>query len=173
MHMNIRKAELANASSIAVLSIEVWTGTYLRYGIGAFFADYILTEFTPSRTRALINDPQQNIWVAAGEDGIFGVVRLSSQATGPAAVCSDWEIATLYVQPRHHGKGIGKLLLDTAITHAHAHGAPSVWLITNSENTPAIEFYLARGFRQIGETHFRIADERYLNNLYVYAGEHS
>lgn len=46
-------------------------------------------------------------------------------------------------------------------------GAGSVWLTTNAENDPAIAFYLALGFEKVGETHFRIQDRSYLNNVYA------
>ncbi len=166
--MTLRRAQSSDASSIAVLSIEVWTGTYLKQGINAFFAEYILGEFTSAKTAALIADPTQFMLVSINEDGSDGVVRLSAQSPGPVKGCSEWEIATLYVQPRHHGKGIGKRLLSAAFKHAHSQGAASVWLTTNAENTPAIKFYHAQGFKQIGETHFRIDDEAYLNNVYSY-----
>ena len=165
----IRSAQITDAPSIAVLSVEVWTGTYLKRGIGAFFADYVLDEFTSAKTKALIHDPRQHIWVAWAEDGIVGVLRLTSDACGPVAECSDWEIAKLYVQPRHHGKEYGTHLLEKAFSHAKSNGASSVWLATNAENIPAIQFYLAQGFNQIGETHFSISDEAYLKNVYAYA----
>lgn len=43
--------------------------------------------------------------------------------------------------------------------------AEMAWLATNSQNTPAIGFYLAQGVRQVGETDFRIGDQAYLNNV--------
>jgi diamine N-acetyltransferase len=164
--MTIRRATNTDASSIAVLCAEVWSGTYLRHGISAFFADYVLETFTAANTRALIHDPAQFTLVSQNAEGIDGVMRLSSDSAGPVEGCSMWEIATLYVQPRHHGKGIGQRLLKGAITRAGAQGAASVWLTTNAENTPAIAFYDAQGFTQIGETHFMISDQKYLNNVY-------
>lgn len=76
------------------------------------------------------------------------------------------EIATFYVQPRHHGKGIGKRLLSAAFAHCRDAGEKSLWLATNAENAPAIAFYLAQGFDQVGETSFCIEDKAYLNNVY-------
>ena len=130
--MTLRPAQPADASSIAVLSIEVWTGTYLRDGVSPFFADFILDEFTVPKTKALIDDPTQNIWISCQGDGIDGVVRLSSNSDADHGGDSNWEIVTLYVQPRHHDNGIGKRLLQTAFHHARAQGARSVWLTTNA-----------------------------------------
>lgn len=167
--MVLRTATRTDASSIAAISIEVWIGTYLKRGVGAFFADYALAEFTTEKTRALIDDPDQFILVSENAEGIDGVIRVSSNSPAPVPGCSDTEIATLYVQPRHHGKGIGKRLLSAALDHCRAASVGSVWLATNAENGPAIAFYLANGFDHVGETHFRIEDQAYLNNVYRFS----
>ncbi|WP_322896072.1 MULTISPECIES: GNAT family N-acetyltransferase [unclassified Yoonia] len=166
--MILRKPTTSDASSIAAISIEVWIGTYLKRGVNAFFADYALSEFTPSKIEKLIPDPDQFILVSENAEGIDGFIRLSSASKAPVPGCSEMEISTFYVQPRHHGKGIGKRLLDAELQHCREKGIESVWLTTNAENDPAIAFYLARGFEQVGETHFRIGDQGYLNNVYSY-----
>ena len=86
-------------------------------------------------------------------------------ASHPVDGLSDLEIVTFYVQHRHQGKGIGSALLDIAIDYMREKGRPSIWLTTNSENTPAIDFYLAKGFRQVGVTDFRIGDQAYPNQV--------
>ncbi len=164
--MSLRPARPCDASSIAALSIEVWLGAYLKRGVGAVFADYALATFTPANAERFIADPAEFVLVSQNAEGIDGYIRLTSGSPAPVAGCSDLEIATLYVQPRHHGRGLGSRLLEAGLAHARSLAAGSVWLTTNAENTPAIAFYLARGFEKLGETHFRIADQGYLNNLY-------
>jgi len=164
--MTLRMAQASDASSIAAISIEVWIGTYLKRGVNAVFADYALGEFTVAKTRALIADPKQFIVVSQRVEGIDGFIRLTQDSPAPVSGCSDVEISTFYVQPRHHGTGIGQKLLGAAVAQCAKMGTASVWLSTNAENDPAIGFYLANGFEQVGETHFRIADKAYLNNVY-------
>ncbi len=165
--MSLRTAVEGDASSIAALSIEVWLGTYIKHGINAFFADYALAEFTAPKIEALISDPHEYIVVSENDEGIDGVIRVSHGKVAPVPGCSDTEISTLYVQPRHHGNGVGKRLLHAAQLHCREQGTQSVWLATNSENAPAINFYLSQGFVHVGHTHFRLQDRAYLNNVYV------
>lgn len=165
--MTLRRATQSDASSLAAIAIEVWIGTYLKKGVSAFFADYALETFTPAKMRALLRDPGEFILVSENDEGIDGFIRVSRASPAPVPGCSDVEIATFYVQPRHHGKGIGKRLLAAALEHCAKMGAGSVWLTTNAENDPAIAFYLALGFEKVGETHFRIQDRSYLNNVYA------
>lgn len=173
--MPLRPPHISDASSIAAISIEVWISTYLKRGVNGFFADYALSTFTTEKTAQLIADPAQFILVSENQDGLDGFIRLTADSPAPippsipasAKGAYNTEIATLYVQPRHHNTGIGRNLLRAALAHCRAKGMASVWLTTNAENAPAIAFYLAQGFTQIGETHFRIGDAAYLNNVYA------
>ena len=166
--MTLRAPDISDASSIAAISIVVWVGTYLKRGVNRFFADYVLEQFTTAKIAALIDDADRFILVSDNAEGIDGFICIASSSAAPVDGCSDMEIATFYVQPRHHGKGIGKRLLNAALDHCRAQNAKSVWLTTNAENDPAIAFYLSQGFEKVGETHFRIGGEAYLNNVYAY-----
>lgn len=164
--MNFRIAQPSDAPILAAISIEVWIGTYIRRGVNVFFAEYALSEFKSDKFRALIEDRNEHIIVSENEDGLDGFIRVSHGKEAPVANCSSMEISTLYVQPRHHGRGLGKLLLEQGLYYARNNGTPSVWLTTNSENTPAIAFYLKQGFEKVGTTHFRIQDQAYLNDVF-------
>jgi diamine N-acetyltransferase len=161
----IRKAEERDASSMAAVSIEVWLNTYLRQGVSAFFADYVLSEFTAQKLRNAIADPDLAIWVSENRIGIDGFVTVCSTATPPLASCSRLEIATLYVQPRHQASGRGAALLHCALDHCRRMGGESAWLKVNAENGRAINLYLRHGFVRVGTTHFVIADRAYENHV--------
>lgn len=78
--MTLRKANVSDASSIAAISIEVWIGTYLKRGVSAFFADYALDEFTPSKIERLISDSSQHIVVSENEQASmvsFGYLQIA------------------------------------------------------------------------------------------------
>ena len=164
MTLRIRDALPSDASSLAAISMEVWIGTYLRRGVNAFFADYALREFTSQRFEAIMSS-NDHLIVSENEDGIDGFIRVSFESPAPSPSMAQTEIKTLYVQPRHHGKGIGKRLLQAALAICAAKDVETVWLSVNSENSTALEFYRANGFVTIGQTHFRIDDQAYLNEV--------
>ena len=166
--MNLRPATLSDASSLAALSIEVWVGTYLRRGVNGFFADFVLSDLTPTKFETLLADPNEHFVVSQNIDGIDGYVRLTSGRAHPDGVGSDTEITTLYVQPRHHGVGIGAGLLHRALTICDERGVGQPWLMVNAENDRAIAFYRRHGFVETGQTHFRINDQGYLNCVMSY-----
>ena len=164
--MKFRTGQPSDAAALAAISIEVWLGTYIRKGVNTFFAEFALNEFTTPKLSALLNDPNEHVIVAENQDGIDGFIRLSQGKGAPVSGCSTMEISTLYVQPRHHGRGLGKALLEQGLIYARSVGAPSVWLTTNSENAPAIAFYLKQGFERVGTTHFTIQDQAYPNDVF-------
>ena len=169
----IRKAEERDASSLAAVSIEVWLNTYLRQGVSAFFADYVLAEFTAQKFRNAIADPDLAIWVSDNRIGIDGFVTVRSTATPALAGCSRLEIATLYVQPRHQSGGRGAALLDCALDHCRSLKSESAWLKVSVENGRAIDFYRRHGFIRIGATDFVIADKAYENHVMAIDLRHS
>ena len=163
--LHLRTATKFDASSLAPLSIEVWLGTYLRRGVTKFFADFVLSRFSTARFEMMIEDDREWLCLSQNDDGIDCYIRITTDVSGPIEGCGTTEISTLYVQPRHHGQGIGKALLMRVLEQCRTSGAETVWLKTNAENTPAIGFYLAMGFKQIGVTPFHIQNEAYENKV--------
>ncbi|WP_320198318.1 GNAT family N-acetyltransferase [Agrobacterium sp. rho-13.3] len=163
--MHFRHALIRDASSLAAISMEVWIGTYLRNGVNKFFADYALSEFTTAKFEAIIANDRENIIVSENDDGIDGFVRIAFDSPAPIPGCSATEIKTLYLQPRHHGRGIGKGLLNEGVNRCADRKADAVWLTVNAQNASAIRFYAAQKFETIGRTHFRIGDQTYPNEV--------
>lgn len=159
----IRRAKPDDASSMAAIGMEVWLNTYLRDGVNAFFADYALHHFTKTNFQAILKDDSSTVWVSEHGVGIDGYLVLSSGRPAPAPGCSDLEIETLYVRPRHQGLGTGARLLDVATKFGAEAGYENIWLTVNAENDRALAFYLAKRFVRVGETHFQIGEARYPN----------
>lgn len=148
--------------------MEVWLGTYLRHGISGFFADYVFDALTPDRFRDHLASPCETFIVSQNREGIDGFIRVTEGPEPPEGQGSSVEIATLYVQPRHHGRGIGQALLQAGVQVAADLGASQPWLTTNAENTAAIAFYRRQGFEVTGQTFFKIGGEAYPNVVLTY-----
>ena len=61
---------------------------------------------------------------------------------GPAGALYD-----IVVDPAHRGGGVGRQLLDAALTWLAARGAPRVLLSTAEQNEPAQRLFVRAGFR--------------------------
>jgi GNAT superfamily N-acetyltransferase len=67
---------------------------------------------------------------------------------------STFEVSKMAVTESHKGKGIGKMLLDAAITRAKTKNVQSLILYSNTTLIPAITMYRKFGFREIPKTDF-------------------
>jgi ribosomal-protein-alanine N-acetyltransferase len=67
------------------------------------------------------------------------------------AIAGEAEVLTLAVSPRLRRSGIGRGLLDKAITHARQEGATALFLEVSVANTPALALYESAGFTTIGQ----------------------
>lgn len=74
---------------------------------------------------------------------------------GPAGVLHD-----LVVAPSQRGQGVGRLLLDAAITALKARGAPRVVLSTANQNEAAQHLFARAGFRRTMIEMTRELDDR-------------
>ena len=132
--MLIRPSISKDASSLALLSLEVWSTTYLRRGINAFFAEYALEEFSRPGFEAVLCDPFEILLVAEKNRLVQGYIRLALNSNCGLESTGVAEIKTLHVRPRHHHRGIGKAVLQAGLAALEAAGHTRPWLMVNAQN---------------------------------------
>jgi ribosomal-protein-alanine N-acetyltransferase len=67
------------------------------------------------------------------------------------AVAGEAEILTLAVAPAARGKGVGRALLEAAMTKAKALGAETMFLEVGADNPAALALYAGLGFAKVGD----------------------
>jgi ribosomal protein S18 acetylase RimI-like enzyme len=95
---------------------------------------YLPEVHTEAETHAWVAEvmlPQQEVWVAESE----------GQVTGYAALHEGW-LEHLYIAPQHQGRGVGRALLDLAMSR----NPGGLQLYAFQRNDRARQFYEARGF---------------------------
>lgn len=81
------------------------------------------------------------VWEVAGEVvGFYRAVRHPGRARHVAL------LGTLAVDPRHHGRGVGRAMIGDALTHLRDEGALRIELFAESDNPRALRFYQSLGF---------------------------
>ncbi|MDV3348350.1 N-acetyltransferase [Leptolyngbyaceae cyanobacterium CCMR0082] len=84
----------------------------------------------------------------AKEEGLFDgqlfVAEVDNVIQGFVAYTNE-ELTWLYVDPKFYRKGVGRALVQ----HAVANSAPTMAIELLEGNTPALELYLAEGFKVI------------------------
>jgi ribosomal protein S18 acetylase RimI-like enzyme len=111
------------------------------------------SERTPERYAAFLgsqlDDPDAVLLVAESDARVVGYAfaRIEDydwmMLRGPAGMVHD-----LVVDPGHRGGGVGRVLLDAALSHLASRGAPRVVLSTAERNDGAQRLFERLGFRR-------------------------
>lgn len=107
-----------------------------EYGYGAFL-------------KSQLTEPDVIVLVAEQEGEVIGYAYAAIEGwdymalRGPAGVLHD-----IVVDPGQRGQGIGRMLLDAALTAIKTRGAPRVVLSTANKNEAAQRLFAEAGFRR-------------------------
>ena len=140
INFEVRRAEFADASSMARVHVDTWRETYRGLMSDAVLDDPGLLSRRERFWAAALTDPQysQNIAaVASRDDTLIGI-----SMSGPSLdVDEPWQLYVLYAYAGFHGSGVGAALLNAVIDKT----APAVLWVADP-NPRAQAFYRKNGF---------------------------
>jgi N-acetylglutamate synthase-like GNAT family acetyltransferase len=103
-----------------------------------------------AKDREILNDPANSILLKGGQ--IF-VAYAGAEAVGCVALIpmkdGVYELSKMAVSPHLRGRGLGRRLLQHAITQARTLGASSLFLGSNTRLNDAVHLYESVGFRHV------------------------
>jgi len=148
--MNVRPANWAqDADGIRAIDTSFTTDRVYRFGRekGGFgFALPLLTRVPLTKSYPLPQaDPGEGAFVAELDGEVTGFAQVEPPGWNGRA-----SVTHLYVSAPWRGRGFGAALLDALAERARAAGARCLWIETQNVNYPAVQFYLAHGFRLCG-----------------------
>lgn len=165
--VRIRGAHGEDSNRLAVLATQVWLDTYATEGITGDIAQYVLSELTPEKYLAALNDPATHLFVAEHGESLVGLATVKFGVPCPTGASAAAELQTLYVQEHFAGRGVGKLLLQAAEAKAREHAGSALWLTVNAKNARAIAFYARQGYAKVGTAYFVLGEGRHENHVLI------
>jgi GNAT superfamily N-acetyltransferase len=143
--MFVRTASERDLDVIKALLAETWHATYdAIYGVER--VDAIAAEWhSLASLKERLNRPNSEFLVADDGKQIAGMAFAAATADSNVVM-----LHQLYVRPQMQGAGIGRLLLNE-IEQCFPE-ARILRLEVEEANAPAVRFYLASGFVQVGAT---------------------
>lgn len=148
MPITLRPARVADAPTLAAIERDVFPDPW---SVDAF--------------RSSLRAAAARVTVAESAGEVIGYAVL-------LAAADEAELANLAVVPEARGRGIGRRLLDAALSAAAEAGARAVYLEVRASNTVAQRLYAASGFVPVGRRrgYYRDPDEDALVMRRVAAG---
>jgi len=141
--VNIRSARPGDARRIATIHCVAAIAAY----VDIFPPDGTkpTTDSLEPGWRALIDDPDVDVFVATAGQDLIGSVVLQPDDDVPAKLL----LKRLYVEPSHWHLGIGSALHDHALAQARRRGAPKLNLWVLEHNERARTMYEHRGWQLV------------------------
>lgn len=126
LSVQIRPATLADLN--ALVTLEAATFDYSQMGRASF--------------RRLLQSNTAHIHVATGSDNqLLGYYLLLTRSNSKR-----WRLYSIATSAQARGMGLGRALLEHAISYARAHGASALSLEVKTDNSAAIALYQALDF---------------------------
>lgn len=149
--ITVRKAGLADAKDLTNILIESWQAAF----VGIMSDEMIKNCTVPENCEKMMED------ILCSERGTFYLGLLDEKPCGELFWCANEgensaEILALHSIKESWGTGLGKALVEQAITDIKESGMKSLYLWAFKENKRACKFYEKCGFTHSGEE--RVSD---------------
>jgi ribosomal protein S18 acetylase RimI-like enzyme len=153
--MKIRPVAEGELPALAALAKRTWLAAFG----GSVSSEEAAIEVEQTRSedyfRAAL--PTDTVLVAEEDGELVGYVKFGDVRIPEVDVLpGDQGIHRIYVETGKQGRGIGRELVEAALSHPRLRGAPRVYLEVWEENAVAVGFYESFGFRRVGRTRFTI-----------------
>ena len=166
--LEYRLAASSDALCIGVLATQVFLDTYATDGIRPDLAREVLAGYSPEVFAARLSAAATTFVVAEVAGSLAGFAEINRESPCPVdAVATRVELVRLYVQRPFQRNGVGTALLARAERHASEAGARAIWLAAWSGNQPALAFYRAARYGEVGRVAHVIEGRTYENRVFV------
>ncbi|OBT57736.1 hypothetical protein VE04_01917 [Pseudogymnoascus sp. 24MN13] len=159
--IHIRKATPQDVATVSKLGAHIFTVTFGHSVPANELQSFLEDSYSISATERDLKDPLKDMVVASNQDGtILGFALLTRGSVEPCLshLESTVELQRIYVDPDHHGKGVGRLLANKLEDIARDEGFKHIWLGVWEENHNAQGMYEKLGYRRVGHHDFTIGE---------------
>jgi GNAT superfamily N-acetyltransferase len=160
----IRAAIESDAEPLGRLVVDTWRETYSGIFPSDFFKSFTY-EQQIERAKAILGGPESGPRPVLAYIG--GEHPVGFAFAGPnrnPAMIFDTELHTLYLLAKHHGQGIGKMLLEFVVSGEIERGSSSIFTWVVAAN-PTRDFYAKQGGVELNATQQRAFGSRKIEEV--------
>ena len=157
----LRPAQERDAAEIAHLGSNVFSATF-GYSIPPADLEHYLRETYSIKTvEDDISHPDHDVAVVCdSDDHVIGYAQLRRGSSEPCVADAERpvELLRLYVNPKNHGQGIARVLVEEMESMAREAGFKTMWLGVWEENFKAQKVYEKFGYVKVGDHDFKMGE---------------
>jgi ribosomal protein S18 acetylase RimI-like enzyme len=140
--VRVRRAIVDDAEAIERVRTDTWRDAY-RGLMPDSLLDGLGYDATRRRVLMAAQAPEQFVLVAEDDDAVIGFCI--GGRSRPPEERHRGEVYAIYVLPEHHGRGIGRAMLQAAAKELVDRGFTSMMIWVLRENAPSRRFYERMG----------------------------
>ncbi|WP_147205258.1 GNAT family N-acetyltransferase [Segetibacter aerophilus] len=158
MSIKIEKVSIDDLDELVKISFETFYETFYQQNTEEDMELFLASSFNPDKLHEEMLQPDNHFFFAKESEMVAGYLKLS---TAPSSELGRevLEIARIYVVKEKLGSGVGKALLEFAISFASELAKKTVYLGVWEHNKKAINFYERFGFTKFGEHIFMVGKD--------------
>lgn len=165
----IRKANKEDIPAVLELARATFYDTYAAYNTPENMAKYMSENFTEANMLSEFAEENTAFLLAFYENDLAGYVKLRVHKTPPSlAGRRHLELERIYVHKNFQRQKIGSALLQASFRYAQESSFEVLWLGVWQQNTKAIAFYEALGFRIFDTQIFILGEDHQEDYLMKY-----
>lgn len=156
----IKRVTLTDVEQLQAISKKTFLETFASSNSEENMTKYLEEGFSLSKLSDELNNTNSEFYFALENDEVIGYLKINF-GNSQTELKDDkaLEIERIYVLQEYHGKRVGQLLYDKAISTAKENTAAYVWLGVWEENPRAISFYKKNGFVEFDKHIFKLGDD--------------
>ena len=160
MDLALRKCTTDDLEMVRDISIRTFYDTYAELNTPENIRLCIEESFNVKEMTRVLENPNVDIILLSMSGRPAGYVRINgapsqTDINDPASL----EVERIYILKEHQRKGLGKFLLDHAVSIATERGKEYVWLGVWERNENAIRFYEKCGMYKAGTHDFLLGED--------------
>ena len=163
--VEIKKVTLNEIDRLQKISRQTFYETYSAVNTKENMSRYLEENFSTERLSFELANAYTVFYFAIIESEVIGYIKLNfMEAQTEQGLNDTLEIERIYVLSEYHGKNVGQLLFQKAVSLAKEEQMDYVWLGVWEKNPKAIRFYEKNGFVAFG-THLFLLGEDEQNDI--------
>jgi ribosomal protein S18 acetylase RimI-like enzyme len=160
MIKSIKKCTLQDLESLQKISIETFYQTFADSNTTENMKAYLENAYNEEKLYKELSNPNSSFFFVYVDERLAGYLKLNEfPSQSDINDIDSLELERIYILKEFQGAGLGKDLLEHAISIAIEHGKKYIWLGVWEHNERAKRFYQKNGFYRISEHSFVVGDD--------------
>lgn len=160
MNLEFKKCTLKDAKLLTEVSWQTFYNAYKNDNDPTNFKQFLDSTFNLDKVTAELNNHNCSFYFVYQNKQLVGYFKLNENEAQTEIFKEDTlELERIYVLDEFQRKGIGKQMLDKAVTIAKEKSVSFIWLGVWKINTKAIALYESQGFEKFSSHIYRIGNE--------------